>query len=214
MVFCAAAASVASATPNFKLTEAYTGLSGPDGTADWVEVTNFGTSTGDTSTLWYDDESLDIGSAGQLPSFMLAPGESAVFLVDLDAGTEADEVAAFNALWGAGINVAGFVGGGSLGGGGDTAALLTAGGDVIDTLSYASGGAAATFEDPSGMGTPVLSQLGVNGAFESAPFANENLNPIDPFLITLVGSPGIAVPEPTALGLVLVTLLAGAASRR
>ena len=218
---CAAmalAASTAQAQAIFRITEAYAGLSGPDGTEDWIEVTNLGDAVGDTGSLIYDDESalmededpngnpvppfFDASIGGVLDSFLLAPGESAVFLLD---DSDATSVAEFEALWGTGINVGLTNGGGSLGGGGDQANIFDASTFVLidsantpDTLSLGT-----STLDLRGPGAP--SALGDLGVFESAPFVNDGINPIDPFEISLVGSPGFGVPEPTA------TLLLGSA---
>ena len=70
-------ATTAQANPLWRVTEIYAGISGEDGTNDWFELTNVGSMPGDTGTLFYDDESADILEAGQLDSFILAPGESA-----------------------------------------------------------------------------------------------------------------------------------------
>lgn len=185
------------AAPLFRITEAYNGISGPDGSEDWIEVTNFG-STGDTSTIFYDDESLDITAGGDLPSFILGKGESAIFLVGIDSPADFPAaVTEFLTTWGPVANV-GATGGGGLGGSGDTAALLDSMGNVINSLSYDSSLAdmsgLSTFNRPSGQGVPTISMLGANGAYLSAAFENEN-GPGG--MVQLIGSPG-SVPEPTS----------------
>ncbi|MEO1496172.1 MAG: PEP-CTERM sorting domain-containing protein [Planctomycetota bacterium] len=211
LTLCAlVAASHSLATPVFKITEVYTGLSGPDGTPDWIEVTNFGDMDGDTSVLWYDDESEDVASGAQLTSFMLSPGESAVFLVTGDVtATSVDE---FRDIWGPVAKVGTGPGGGGLSQNGDQATILLGDGTVVDRFAFGGGAGAATFEDPTGTDSIVVSTLGLNGAYESAPFFNDNIIPVDPFLVTLVGSPG-AIPEPGALAL-LVAGFATAGIRR
>ncbi|TWT42716.1 lamin tail domain-containing protein [Botrimarina hoheduenensis] len=221
-----AASSTALATPMFKITEVFVGLSGEDGTQDWIEVTNFGTSAGDTSDLYYDDSTPSLANAGQLTSYTLAPGESAVFLLDinpidainypLDIGNgQFGAVDEFNALWGPGITIGLTNGGGNLGQSGDQANLLNSAGDLIDAFDYTGGGDLATFEDPTGMGPATLSVLGLNGAYESAPFFNDNLGlPND--TAVLVGSPGTAeltIPEPATIALCLLTLATAATAR-
>ncbi|MEM7576933.1 MAG: PEP-CTERM sorting domain-containing protein [Planctomycetota bacterium] len=208
----------ASAQPT--ITEVYIGgLDGPDGTADWFELTNFGDTTliyaaGD---LLYEDESRDLGTLDPFPAFSLAPGESFVFLLDDDTDGDvgnddpADDVPpngipdafeAFDAVWGSGIN-RGLVDGSGLGGGGDEANVYLAGA-IEPLLSFA-----YTEEDADGSlfglqtfdvlnGT--YSTTGVNGAFTSNPFANTQQIPGQTEL-SLQGSPGVAVPEPATAAL-------------
>ncbi|MEZ6191750.1 MAG: lamin tail domain-containing protein [Phycisphaerales bacterium] len=189
----------ATAQANLQITEAWTGLSGEDGTGDWIEITNFGAGPIDTGIYYYDDDSASVASGGQLDSFILAPGESAIFLIDgpADGVTYATAIEEFLAIWGPVANVGLTNGGGGLGQGGDVINLLDAANNVIDSLAYASSGDLATFDDSDGDGIAPLSVLGVNGAYASATFFNDNLNlPNDQ--ATLIGSPGV-VPEPASL---------------
>lgn len=203
-------ATAAPASAIFRITEVYTGITGEDGTPDWIEVTNFGDMDGDTGVLWYDDESEDVGSGAQLTSFTLSPGESAVFLVTEDVtATSVDE---FRTLWGPVAKVGTGPDGGGLSQNGDQATILLGDGTVVDRFAFGGGAGAATYEDPTGTDAIVVSTLGLNGAYESAPFFNDNIIPVDPFLVTLVGSPG-AIPEPGALAL-LVAGFATAGIRR
>ncbi len=192
-------ATTASANP--QITEVWTGLSGEDGTADWFEITNFGPGSIDTGDYVWDDSSPTFAGASAIDSFILAPGESAVFLADTGAAddvTYANALDEFLAIWGAVANV-GYADGPGLGQGGDEVNLFDAGGTIVDTVAYTSSGDLATFDDSDGDGVAPLSVLGVNGAYESAAFFNDNLGlPNDS--ATLIGSPGI-VPEPASLAL-------------
>lgn len=192
-------ASGAFAATDFQITEVYTGLSGPDGTADWLEISNLGDMSGSLLGLAVDDESADFAAGGDLPDFVLAPGASVVVLIDLDAGTTADEIADFEAVWGTGIDVIGVEGGGSFGGSGDAAALLDGVGSAVDflfTLGVQSG-LTGTITDIDGDGTTSNAVLGFEGAFASNPFENDNF---EGGFVTLIGSPGV-VPEPASLAL-------------
>ncbi|GJM24068.1 MAG: hypothetical protein DHS20C16_04830 [Phycisphaerae bacterium] len=197
-----AVAPSAMAAIDLQITETWTGLSGEDGTQDWIEVTNFGDTIADTGNYWYDDSSPTIGSGGNLDSFSLGQGESAVFLFDslpVDDVTFTTAVEEFEAIWGSITNLGHTNGGGGLGQGGDSANLMLGDGTIIDTLDYAGSGDLQTFENLSN--TVQLSVSGVNGAYESAPFFNDNLGlPSDTAI--LVGSPG-AVPEPATIAMLL-----------
>lgn len=205
-----ALSSAATAAPVFKITETYVGISGPDGTPDWIEVTNFGDMDGDTGVLYYDDVSADVGDGVQLPSFILSPMESAVFLVTGDA--EESSLGEFYAIWGPITNLGYASGGGGLGQGGDTANILLGDNTLVDALTFSAGPASATLEDVTGMGTPTESMVGVNGAYESNPFFNDNIGDPVESMLTLVGSPG-RIPEPSSV-LLIVGGLIGLASTR
>ncbi|MCB9846061.1 MAG: lamin tail domain-containing protein [Phycisphaeraceae bacterium] len=197
-IVCAGmAALAAAATADVTITETYIGIDGPDGTADWLEVTNTGPGSIDTATYWFDDVSADISEAGNLDSFILGPGESAIFLISTDGG----EVGLFAALWGAVANVGLTNGGGSLGQGGDALNLMLGDGTVIDNLTYDASLASnsATIERLPGEAARI-SVLGENGAYESDPFFNDTIGQPPDFLITLVGSPGL-LPAPSSLAL-------------
>jgi len=206
------------AAPAFRITETYGGVTGEDGTVDWLEVSNLGVMVGDTGTLLYDDENPSVANAGTLDSFLLSPGESAVFLLDdqpVDDVTYTTAAAEFQAVWGAVANLGQTNGGGNIGQNGDQLNIgIDDAGDffVIDTLAFdaALGGELQTIEDPTGT-APRLSVPGENGAYQSAAFFNDNLGAAND-LIQLVGSPGV-VPEPSSL-VCIVGAAVGWLSRR
>ena len=163
----------ATASANVTITEAFTGLSGEDGTADWFEVTNNTGAAINTADFWYDDDSASFGSAGQLDSIVLGAGESAIFLISddnvaVDDVNYASAIAEFQAIWSFSGLIGLTNGGGALGQGGDQINLLDAGGsvmvfaDVAESLS----GALETIDYVSGAN----SVLGVNGAYASNAF--------------------------------------------
>lgn len=206
----AATGIAAAGTSGIQLTEVFTGLSGEDGTPDWIELTWTGAGSFDTGSMYYDDSNPSLGNAGQLDSFILNTGESAIFLlsdVPVDDITYTTAIEEFAAIWGSVANVGLTNGGGNLGQGGDSANLLDAMGNVVDSIEYDSSGDLASFEKINGVTR--LSVLGENGAYLSAEFFNDNLGlPND--TATLVGSPG-TIPAPAALA---VLGLGGIASSR
>ncbi|MEM9064074.1 MAG: lamin tail domain-containing protein [Planctomycetota bacterium] len=214
-VTCGIAIAIAagSASAQLSITEVYTGLSGEDGTVDWIEVTNTGLTQIDTGNFFFDDSNPSLGSGGQLDSFILNAGESAIFLLDGDAADDVtfnDSITEFLAIWGNIANVGLTNGGGNLGQGSDSANILDSTGNIISTLSYAAGGQLMTTENgPDGLR---LSVLGENGAFESNAFFNDNLSlPGDSAV--LIGSPG-AVPTPAGVALLAPAALALTSRRR
>ncbi len=178
-----------------RVTECWIGLSGPDGTADWFEITNFGDTVVDTGDIFYDDSNPMLSEGGFLESIALGPGESAVFLTSIEAS---DDISYDNAflefldIW----NYSGLIGipagGGNLGAGGDSVNLFQVDGSKlvpIDTLEYDDtfANVAATIERiGEGISDIRHSVLGENGTFESDSFFNDNLGDI-----RIVGSPGL-----------------------
>ncbi len=210
LVVLAGIASVASA--DVYVSEIYGGLSGEDGTNDWFEVTYNGAGTFDTGTLFYEDDSADPTNAGAMTSFILSSGESAVFVL----GADATDLATFTSIWGAVANLGSASGGGNLGQSGDGVFLYdgnSAGATLVTSQSFSGdhNTTLATWEFDA-MGNAQYSVDGVNGAYTSASFFNDNLGaPNDS--IALVGSPG-AVPTPGTVVLLAVGGLVGTRRRR
>ncbi len=206
---CGVVASVAvaaTASADLEISEVFIGLAGPDGTEDWVELTNTGISTLNFAAgdLFYDDESASIIDGGALPAFTLDPGESVVVIPGLDPADVAGALSEFDAVWGPGINILTTDGGGGLSQNGDAVFILDSGGSTVDTFAYTDLDAlplgfdpAATFDVAQGGGASVL---GVGGAYESNEFFNDNIGTAPDFLVTIIGSPGV-IPEPGTLAL-------------
>jgi MYXO-CTERM domain-containing protein len=206
----AVAALAGAAQAQFAVTEIYPGISGPDGTLDWFEITNTGAGVLDTGGLFFDDDGPNQADGGALDSFLLAPGQSAVFLIGGGAGDIAD----FVAVWGSIANVGTTAGGGNLSQNGDSVNISTDGGltfpvSAVFGGSFDNTGATIDFVG----GSPVDSVVGINGAFVSSPFFNDNVLGGASQQATLIGSPGV-IPAPGAAGLLGLAGLAAARRRR
>lgn len=210
VAFAGALAAASAASAQLTFTETYIGISGPDGTEDWFELTNIGIDPIDTGDFFFDDVSADILDAGRLDSFILNPGESAVFLVTSDAA----DLTPFLDIWGPVARVGRSNGGGGLGQGGDALNLMLSDGTIVDTLAYDTSlvSDSATIERLPGQ-VSRISVLGENGAYESNPFFNDTIGQPPEFLITLVGSPGV-IPAPGSLALLSLAGLCAARRRR
>lgn len=96
MTAAATALFAASAQADLVITEAYGGMSGEDGTADWIEITNLGDSAVSGSGLFYEDESADEDDLTAINGLGdIGVGESVVVMI----GTESD-TDGFLEFWG------------------------------------------------------------------------------------------------------------------
>ena len=192
---------------DLRLTEIWVGRdSAPDGTRDWIEVTNLGDTPVNLSDVSYDDGNPMLATSLQLPPFSLAPGESFVLLIDIDAdnaGMFPDAGQEFLAVWDPFDST--FLGGGSADGGlsnetAESANLLDfLNGALIDSLEFTPdfmSDQVQTFERiGEGFFDVRLSVDGENGAFLAQEFIDEDTGMTavdsngDPVL--LQGSPGI-----------------------
>ena len=187
-----------------RITEVWTGLSGgrPDGSHDWIEITNLGDTSIETSELLYDDEDPDPDNFNQLQSLTLEPGESAIFLLDVIGDNPMFDTAIgeFLSVWTAvdPFLVANAGEASKLGANGDAANLLTADGVLFDSFQYSAGNADTfmTIERTGPGFTDVRrSVFGENGAIESEMYFDEDTNQIavdeNGAPIILIGSPGV-----------------------
>lgn len=188
-------ASVSAA--DVQVTEIYAGISGEDGTPDWFEITWNGVGTFDTAGLYYDDDSADPAVNAQLSSIILNSGDVAIFLISNDVA----DFALFADVWGTVANI-GLVDGSGLGQGGDAVNLFdgnTAGANLLASAAYPAfnDNFFSTWDFTSGSAT--ASVLGVNGAYESNAFFNDNVGGPNNE-VTLIGSPGV-IPTPGSIAL-------------
>ncbi len=210
--------AIAQAGPSgIQITEAFVGLSGEDGTQDWFEITNYTNSAIDTGSLIYDDDSADPLDGGLLDSIMLGAGQSMIFLISDDNGavddmTFATAIAEFQSIWNYNGQIGLTNGGGGLGQGGDAINLFLASDSSLVTMAGTPGAISGGLSTIDFVNGPMLSAFGVNGAYESNAFFNDNLGlPGDQAI--LIGSPGL-VPAPGALALLAAGGLMGARRRR
>lgn len=193
-----------------RVTEAMSS-SGVGGTADWWEVTNYGSSPVDITGWKFDDSSFAFANSVALNGVTsIAAGESAVFVetTTLDSGTVATLISAFRTFWGGSASAAqiGYYAGSgiSFSSAGDGLVMFNATG--AETTPRATFGAATTgstfFYAYDSAGDPttspntnaILSTVGVLDG--QTTFASANLSPQN------IGSPGTAinaVPEPSTV---------------
>lgn len=214
-------AAAGTAHASFEVTEFYAGVTGEDGTNDWFEIYNPGPGAVDTGTLFWDDDSPNASDGATLDSFTLQPGEIAIFLVadslsdfgdDSAENAAADVIEQFRNVWGNVPNVGITNGGGNLSQNGDSINLSTDGGTTFPfNLPFAGSDTdnSATTDNVSGL---TLSSVGVNGAYVSNPFFNNNIGGAEE-RVTLVGSPGL-IPTPGTAALLGLAGLAAARRRR
>jgi hypothetical protein len=210
-----------------RITEAMSS-SGVGGTADWWEVTNYGTSSVDITGWKFDDSSYAFASSVALNGVTsIAAGESVAFLetTTLDSGTVATLISSFRSFWGGSgtsAQIGYYAGSGiSLSSAGDGIVLFNGSGtETTPRVSFGAATAGSSFYygyDAAGDPTTspntnaIVSTAGtVDGqvTFNSATSLPQN-----------IGSPGTAVvtavPEPSSMACVAAGLgLAAAAGIR
>ncbi len=208
---------------SIRLTEVMSS-SGVGGTADWWEITNYGTSSVDISGWKMDDNSFAFANSVALAGVTsIAPGESALFV---ESAAPLTDIPNFRAFWtgtaGSSVQIGSYTGSGvGLSSAGDGLVLFNATGTEMTPrvtfgaattgssfyYSYDSAGSPATSPNANAL----LSSLGVldgQVTFNSATSLPQN-----------IGSPGTAinaVPEPSSIAFLgcAAALYAGLRRRR
>jgi hypothetical protein len=177
---------------------------------DWFELTNRGATSINITGWRMDDNSANFAVSVPFGSEVttIDAGVSVVFL-ETSAANFANRVALFNQAWfgsdTSSVVFGSYNGSGvGLGTGGDAVNIFDSAGNIQASVSFGAASTGFTFDNAEGLTGAIsrLSQVGVNGAFQS--FNNAE-----------IGSPGrIAVPEPTSVALTIVGLTSFAALRR
>lgn len=199
-----ALAFVASASAGLRVTEAMSS-SGSGGTADWFEVSNYGTTAIDITGYKMDDNSFNFANAVALSGITsIGAGETVIF-VEGAAG----DVAGFRSFWGglSGVQVGYYSGSGvGFSSGGDGVVVFNGSGSEVTqraTFGAATSGSSFYF-DSTGTAAGVVSTVGTIGT--QVTFATSG-NPVN------IGSLGTALNIP-APGAVALVALAGVMARR
>ncbi len=199
-----ALAFVASASAGLRVTEAMSS-SGSGGTADWFEVSNYGTTAIDITGYKMDDSSFSFASAVALSGITsIGAGETVIF-VEGAAG----DVAGFRSFWGglSGVQVGYYSGSGvGFSSNGDGVVVFNGSGSEVTqqaTFGAATSGSSFYF-DSTGTAAGVVSTVGTDGT--QVTFATTG-SPVN------IGSLGTALNIP-APGAVALVALAGVMARR
>lgn len=179
--------------------------------ADWFELTNTGPGAVDLTGWKVDDNSNSPAAAVALRGVASIPsGQSAIFFEgQADGSTDATITANFINAWFGGTAPAGFLigayGGSGIGlsTGGDALNIYDSSDALLANVSFGASTNGVSFDNAAGLNGVLISTLsavGVNGAFSAS---------------GAIGSPGrIAIPEPAAVLLAGMGLMAVAAIRR
>ncbi|MGA1267194.1 MAG: lamin tail domain-containing protein [Phycisphaerales bacterium] len=192
-----------SASASLRITEAMSS-SGSGGTADWFEVTNYGSSAVDITGYTMDDNSYSFANSVLLSGITsIGAGETVIF-VEGAAG----DVAGFRSFWGglSGVNIGYYSGSGvSFSSNGDGVVLFNASGaEATARASFGAATSGSSFYFDLASDTGIVSTVGTIGTQVTFATTGSTVN---------IGSLGtaIGVPGPGALALLGV---AGLAARR
>lgn len=198
--------------------------SGTGGTADWIEVTNYGTSAVSMVGMRMDDNSYSFAaSVALLGVTSLAAGESAIFFENT---APTAPIAAFQSYWSglSGVQVGYYNGSGagvSFGSGGDAAVIFSSTGTEISlraAFGPATTGSSFYWGYDATTGAFDANYVGVNnaGLVSVVGTIGTQVTGLSSGTPTNTGSLGtaIGVPAPAAIALVGVAGLVGSRRRR
>jgi hypothetical protein len=212
---CCLASPALAQISTLRITEAMSS-SGVGGTADWWEVTNYGSSAVDITGWKVDDSSFTSGSSVALNGITsISAGESVAFLetTTLDSGTVATLISSFRTFWGGSAASAqiGYYAGSGIGLSSNGDGLVMFSGTGAETTPRVTFGAATTgasfYYGYDAAGDPttspntnaIVSTVGTLGG--QITFASATISTAQN-----IGSPGtaVAVPEPSSVALLAI----------
>jgi len=201
-----AAIVVPAASASIRITEAMS-ASGSGGTADWIEVTNYGSSAVDITGWRMDDGSFSFAnSAALLGITSIGAGETVIFV----EGAVGD-VSGFRSFWGglSGVQVGYYAGSGvSFSSNGDAAVLFNlSGAEMSNRAAFGAATSGSSFYFDTVNNNGIVSTVGTIGT--QVTFATTGI-PVN------IGSLGtaIGIPAPGAMALLGVAGLVGGRRRR
>ena len=212
---CCFASPALAQISTLRITEAMSS-SGVGGTADWWEVTNYGSSAVDITGWKVDDSSFTSGSSVALNGITsISAGESVAFLetTTLDSGTVATLISSFRTFWGgsaASAQIGYYAGSGiGLSSNGDGLVMFSGTTETTPRVTFGAATTGASFYygyDAAGDPTTspntnaIVSTVGtLNG---QSTFASATISTAQN-----IGSPGTAVaavPEPSSIALLAI----------
>ena len=211
---CCFASPALAQISTLRITEAMSS-SGVGGTADWWEVTNYGSSAVDITGWKVDDSSFTSGSSVALNGITsISAGESVAFLetTTLDSGTVATLISSFRTFWGgsaASAQIGYYAGSGiGLSSNGDGLVMFSGTTETTPRVTFGAATTGASFYygyDAAGDPTTspntnaIVSTVGTLGG--QITFASATISPAQN-----IGSPGtaVAVPEPSSVALLAI----------
>ena len=213
---CCFASPALAQISTLRITEAMSS-SGVGGTADWWEVTNYGSSAVDITGWKVDDSSFTSGSSVALNGITsISAGESVAFLetTTLDSGTVATLISSFRTFWGGSAASAqiGYYAGSGIGLSSNGDGLVMFSGTGAETTPRVTFGAATTgasfYYGYDAAGDPTTSPntnaiVSTVGTIDGqSTFASATISTAQN-----IGSPGTAVaavPEPSSIALLAI----------
>ena len=212
---CCLASPALAQISTLRITEAMSS-SGVGGTADWWEVTNYGSSAVDITGWKVDDSSFTSGSSVALNGITsISAGESVAFLetTTLDSGTVATLISSFRTFWGgsaASAQIGYYAGSGiGLSSNGDGLVMFSGTTETTPRVTFGAATTGASFYygyDAAGDPTTspntnaIVSTVGTLDG--QSTFASATISTAQN-----IGSPGTAVaavPEPSAIALLAI----------
>lgn len=196
---------------NLVITEVMSDSSHPGGTnnEDWWELTNFGATNVNLAGYYWDDDGPSGNDGSLFPAYVLNAGASVIMLRDTSAAA-----ATFQTVWGITTDVLSeddFLGPDPFSGLSSTGDQIqlwdsdpnTGPATLIDEVTFGASTTGTSFEWDNNGNSLGLSVIGENGAFQAL---NDGGSPT-PGPGLDIGSPGFAIPEPSAVALIGLSAL-------